>query len=115
MTADEIIEGVYELLSDPARWHGENDTRRGDFGSGGALNASREQVAPADPSAVRWCVIGAFKYVAGLGAVWPLPGAAGEAFDRVGDAAGWDRGACWNDRDGYDVVIAAVRAARGAA
>lgn len=113
-TADEILTGVHDLLADPERWHGDNATRRGDFGCGGALNAAGEQVPATDPTAVRHCVIGALKLEARVPeGVWPLPGAAGEAFDRVADAAGWEPGMCWNDRDGYDVVIAAVESALG--
>lgn len=110
---DELIRRVRSRLADPNRWHGDNATRRGDFGCGGALDAHGQQVEALDPAAVQWCVIGAFKLEAGVGSVWPLPGAAGDAFDRVSDAAGWERGACWNDRDGYDHVIDALDAALG--
>jgi hypothetical protein len=114
MDADEIIEKVRERLSDPARWHGDNDTRMGDFSCGGALDANHSQVNADDPAAVQWCVIGAFKIETGFAHEWPLPGVAGEAWNRVSDAAGWERGQCWNDRDGYDHVMAALDAAGAA-
>lgn len=115
-TADDLVVRVRDRLADPDRWHGDNATREGDFGAGGGLDADGRQVPACDPTAVCHCVIGAFKAEAGVPeGVWPLPGAAGEAFARVGRAAGWEPGLCWNDRDGYDVVFAAVDAvARGA-
>lgn len=49
-----------------------------------------------DPSAVRWCFIGALKREADF-IGWPLPGPAHEAFERVIAAAGWPKGICHND------------------
>jgi len=61
---------------------------------------------------VRHCVIGAIKVEAQVGeGIWPLTGSAGAAFDAIADAAGWEPGMCWNDRDGYDAVFAAVEKA----
>ena len=112
LTAEQILQRVHDRLSDPDRWHGDNSTRRGDFGCGGGLNASGEQVASCHPTSVRHCVIGALKVEARVReGVWPLPGAAGEAFDRINVAAGWPKGACHNDRDGYDAVMAAIEKA----
>jgi|GEM_PF-4969505 len=112
LDADDLLARVHARLSDPQRWHGDSGTRRGDFGCGGALDAEGEQVPSCDPSAVQHCVIGAVKVEAGIPeGIWPLPGPAGEAFDRIGAAAGWEPGMCWNDRDGYDVVFTAVEQA----
>jgi hypothetical protein len=107
--ADAILVRVRDRLSDKSRWHGDAASRRGDFGCGGALDAQGRQVASCDPTAVRHCVIGALKVEAQVPeGKWPLPGAVGEAFDRVAVAAGWEPGMCWNDRDGYDAVLTAV-------
>jgi len=115
LDADEVLERVHARLSDPERWHGDGSTRRGDFGCGGGLDAEGQQVPSCDPSAVRHCVIGAVKVEAGIAeGVWPLTGPAGEAFNRIGAAAGWEPGSCWNDRDGYDAVLAAVEGALSA-
>lgn len=113
MSVDDLLDRVEARLSDPSRWHGEAETREGDFGSGCGLDLQNRQVDALDPSAVRHCIIGAFKVEAGVQeGMWPLPGEAGEAYDRITDAAGWGRGECFNDAEGYDVVIAAVRSAR---
>lgn len=115
LTADDIIRPVRDRISDPRRWHGDNATRRGDFGCGGGLDRDGKQVPACDPAAERHCVIGALKLEAGIvdEGAWPLPGVAGEAFDRIRRAAGWEPGLCWNDRDGYEAVRAAVDDALG--
>ncbi|HEX6781572.1 MAG TPA: hypothetical protein VF125_06010 [Solirubrobacterales bacterium] len=60
-----------------------------------------------DPSAVSHCVIGAIKVEAGIAdPTWPLPGAAGEAFDAIVESGGWP-----NDELGHGAVIAAVQRA----
>jgi len=111
-TVAQLLDRVTARLADPSRWHGDAATRSGDFGCGCALDAAGRQVDALDPAAVRHCVIGAFKVEAGISAgAWPLPGVAGEAYDRVCDAAGWGRGYCFNDQDGYDVVFKAVQTA----
>ena len=109
---DNLLERVRARLADPERWHGNAATREGDLGCGGALDVHGRQVAATDPSAVCHCVIGALKVEAEIPeGVWPLPGAAGEAFERIAAAAGWPAGVCLNDPAGYDAVYAACEAA----
>ena len=121
-TADDIIDRVYHRLSNPDRWHGDPESRNGDFSSGGGLDADGHQVPAISPTAVRHCAIGAIKAEARIPeGIWPLPDQAGIAFARIAAAAGWPctdnyNGkyvrTCRNDTDGYQAVIAAVRAAR---
>lgn len=107
VTAADLLARVHRRLSDPSRWHGDADSRRGDIAQGGGLDAAGRQVNACDSSAVSHCVIGAIKVEAGISEpVWPLPGAAGEAFDAIADAGGWP-----NDALGYEAVFAAVEAA----
>ena len=109
---DDLLERVRARLADPARWHGDAGTREGDLGCGGALDVAGRQVAADDPAAVRHCVIGALKHEAGVPeGIWPLPGPAGDAFERIAAAAGWEPGTCLNDYAGYRAVYAAVEAA----
>jgi hypothetical protein len=108
-TARDLLGRVRTRLSDPSRWHGEAASRRGDIGQGGALDATGRQVPACDPSAVRWCVIGAVKVEAGITeSVWPLPGAAGEALDLIAEASG---GWLLNDGANHADVLAAIESA----
>ena len=108
-----LLDRVVRRIEDRARWHGDADTRHGDFGTGGGLDAAGRQVPAIDPTAVRHCVIGALKVDGGYGeGVWPLPGAGGRAMDLICDCAGWQRGTCHNDEDGHEHVLAAARQAR---
>jgi len=103
----DLLARVHRRLDSPDRWHGDADSRRGDIGQGGGLDADGRQVNACDPSAVSYCVIGAIKVEAGVSdPTWPLPGAAGEAFDAIVEAGGWP-----NDQLGYEAVIAAVERA----
>ncbi|HEX3241126.1 MAG TPA: hypothetical protein VHR18_13450 [Solirubrobacterales bacterium] len=103
-TAADLLARVHRRLNYPSRWHGDADSRRGDIGRGGGLDREGRQVNACDPTAVSHCVIGAIKVEAGIAdAIWPLPDAAGEAFDAIVDAGGWP-----NDALGYDAVFAAI-------
>lgn len=111
--AIEILRRVRQRISDPDRWHGDADSRYGDIARGGGLNAAGEQVSACDPTAVRHCVIGALKLEAGIAdGVWPLPGAAGQAFDAIVAAGGWNsHSGVANDQVGHQAVLAAVESA----
>jgi hypothetical protein len=116
MTA-ELIRKVRDRLSDPDRWYADPSSRRGDPGCGGALDSSGHQVNFDDPTATRWCLLGALKVEAGsaLGD-WPLPGAAGRAWRLLHDASGADEGSLdFNDHMTHDEVMDVIARALGRA
>lgn len=108
----ELLERVLSRLSDESLWHGRSDLRGyGDIAVNGALDASDQQVEADDPSAVRWCFIGAVRIEAKFFRRWPFIGVSKEALDRVGILLGWRPNLCDNDADGYDVVRLAIERA----